>query len=55
MTLNQLSKLEVGDQVYNNGTGLTYIIIKKINNINYVAIHTAPVTNPEEWSRVREK
>ena len=55
MTLEQLSKLKVGDQIYNNGSGLTYIILEKINYMKYIAVHTAYITNPEEWERVRIK
>lgn len=54
MKLEQLTKLKVGDQLFNNGTGLTYIIIKKINNMKYIAVHVCEVTNPEEWSKIRD-
>ena len=54
MTLKQLTELKVGDFIFNNETGLTYLIIKKINNMKYIAIHTCEATNPEQWAKVRD-
>ncbi len=51
--VENIQQLEVGDHVLNIGSGNVYVIIH-LHGSHAVAVRSVDVSNPSEWSVLRE-